>query len=79
MYQQMEQAAIIKKAHPDLPVFVYSGFGFAAGFNNGTWPALDSVVKDPKGSPYRDFFLQALHLSCGEPIGKIIGDARALD
>jgi hypothetical protein len=58
VYTQIEQAAIIKKAHPALPVFVYSGFGFAAGFNNGTWPALDSVVKDPKGSPYRDYFLQ---------------------
>ena len=58
VYTQIEQAAIIKKAHPGMPVFVYSGFGFAAGFNNGTWPALNSVLKDPKGSPYRDFFLQ---------------------
>ena len=58
VYTQIEQAAIIKKAHPDMPVFVYSGFGFAAGFNNGTWPALESVLKDPKGSPFRDFFLQ---------------------
>jgi hypothetical protein len=37
---------------------VYSGFGFAAGFNNGTWPVLQDVLKDPKASPYRDFFLQ---------------------
>ena len=48
VYTQIEQAAIIKKAHPGMPVFVYSGFGFAAGFNNGTWPALNSVLKDPK-------------------------------
>ena len=54
VYTQLEQAAIIKKAHPGMPVFVYSGFGFAAGFNNGTWPALQSVLKDPKGSPYRE-------------------------
>ena len=58
VYTQLEQAAIIKKAHPGMPVFVYSGFGFAAGFNNGTWPALESVLKDRLGSPYRDFFLQ---------------------
>ena len=58
VYTQIEQAAIIKKAHPGMPVFVYSGFGFAAGFNNGTWPALESVIKDRVGSPYRDFFLQ---------------------
>merc|ERR1712166_436259 len=58
VYTQIEQAAIIKKAHPSLPVFVYPGYGFAAGFNNGTWPALESVLKDREGSPYRDFFLQ---------------------
>ena len=31
VYKQMEQAAIIKKRFPDLPVYVYTGFGNADG------------------------------------------------
>ena len=29
VYEQITQAAIIKERHPDLPVFVYCGFGWA--------------------------------------------------
>ena len=59
VYTQLTQAAIIKAAHPTLPVFVYCGYGFAFGLNAGTLPVMESVRKDPQGSPYRDFFLQA--------------------
>lgn len=61
VYTQLTQAAIIKARHPDLPVFVYCGYGFAFGLNAGTWPVMESVMKDPVGSPYRDFFLQSAH------------------
>jgi hypothetical protein len=36
VYLQLTQAGIIKDKHPDLPVFVYCGFGFAFGLNAGT-------------------------------------------
>jgi len=52
VYLQLTQAAIIKEAHPSMPVFVYTGFGFAFGLNAGTWAIMD----DPS---YKDYFLQA--------------------
>eukprot|EP01048_Picozoa_sp_COSAG05_P004453 COSAG05_NODE_240_length_13119_cov_122.275806_2_plen_346_part_00 len=61
VYTQLTQAAIIKNKHPELPVFVYCGYGFAFGLNAGTWPVMESVSKDPVGSPFRDFFLQSEH------------------
>jgi len=61
VYTQLTQAAIIKNKHPDLPVFVYCGYGFAFGLNAGTWPVMESVLADPNSSPYRDFFLQSAH------------------
>ena len=61
VYAQMEQAAIIKSRHPDLPVFVYCGYGFAFGLNAGTWPPMKSVMNDPQNSPFRNWFLQSEH------------------
>merc|ERR1711934_243539 len=61
VYTQLTQAAIIKNKHPNLPVFVYCGYGFAFGLNAGTWPIMESVLKDPVGSEYRDYFLQSAH------------------
>jgi len=52
VYLQLTQAAIIKDAHPKMPVFVYCGFGFAFGLNSGTW----AIMNDPV---YKDFFLQS--------------------
>ena len=50
-YPQLTQAGIIKDKHPDLPVFVYTGFGWAMGLN----AAVDAIWHDPS---YKDFFLQ---------------------
>jgi len=61
VYYQLAQAAIIKERHPDMPVFVYCGFGWAMGLNNASFPPIMSVMKDPVNSPYRDFFLQSTH------------------
>ena len=47
VYTQLTQAAIIKAKHPDLPVFVYCGYGFAFGLNAGTFPVMQDVMKDP--------------------------------
>ena len=47
VYTQLTQAAIIKSRHPDIPVFVYCGYGFAFGLNAGTFPVMQSVMKDP--------------------------------
>ena len=51
VYLQLTQAGIIKDKHPDLPVFVYTGFGWAMGLN----AAVDAIWHDPS---YKDFFLQ---------------------
>ena len=47
VYTQLTQAAIIKSRHPDIPVFVYCGYGFAFGLNAGTFPVMQDVMKDP--------------------------------
>jgi hypothetical protein len=52
VYEQITQAAILKNKHPDLPVFVYCGFGWGMGLNAGVLP----IMNDPN---YKDFFLQA--------------------
>ena len=52
VYAQLTQAAAIKDAHPDLPVFVYCSFGWAFGMNAAVWP----LMSDPA---YSDYFLQA--------------------
>lgn len=49
---QLTQAAILKDAHPTLPVFVYTSFGWAFGMNAAVWP----LMADPA---YKDFFLQS--------------------
>ena len=36
IYAQLAQAAILKRRHPSLPVFVYAGFGSASGFEEWT-------------------------------------------
>ena len=66
VYAQLDQAAIIKAHYPDLPVFVYTGFGNADGYNEATWklmaPAFENcTVNQPcnHGAPYADYFLQS--------------------
>eukprot|EP01051_Picozoa_sp_SAG22_P003903 SAG22_NODE_198_length_15480_cov_24.005526_11_plen_171_part_00 len=61
VYTQLSQAAIIKSKHPDLPVFVYCGFGFAFGLNAGTFPVMTDVLEKKNESQYSDFFLQSAH------------------
>jgi len=51
-HRTLAQAAILKDAHPSLPVFVYTAFGWAFGMNDEVWP----LMADPQ---YRDFFLQS--------------------
>ena len=52
VYPQNTQMGIIKDAHPSLPVFVYTSFGWAFGMNAAVWP----LMSDPQ---YKDFFLQS--------------------
>ena len=52
VYPQLTQMAIIKDAHPSLPVLVYCSFGWAFGMNAAVWP----LMSDPS---YKDFFLQS--------------------
>jgi len=52
VYAQLAQAAIIKAAHPNLPVYVYCSFGWAFGQNAAVYP----IMNDPA---YKDFFLQS--------------------
>ena len=52
VYPQLTQMAIIKDAHPSLPVLVYCSLGWAFGMNAAVWP----LMSDPR---YKDFFLQS--------------------
>jgi hypothetical protein len=40
VYPQLTQMAIIKDAHPSLPVFVYCSLGWAFGMNAAVWPLM---------------------------------------
>eukprot|EP00965_Chrysotila_dentata_P212964 6187362-Pleurochrysis_carterae.AAC.2 len=53
VYAQLAQAAILKGAHPHLPVFVYAGFGWGFGMNAAVQP----LMAQPEG--YQDWFLQS--------------------
>jgi hypothetical protein len=67
VYEQMDQAAIIKKKFPKMPVYVYTGFGNADGYNNHTWQVMkgasdgcpDNQPCRVTPAPYTDWFLQA--------------------
>ena len=52
VYPQLTQMAIIKDAHPSLPVFVYCSLGWAFGMNAAVWP----LMSEPR---YKGFFLQS--------------------
>ena len=52
LYAQLAQAAILKRAHPGLPVFVYAGFGGASGFEENTNRAMYNPA-------FSDFFMQS--------------------
>ena len=52
VYAQLTQAALIKRAHPDLPTFVYANFGGALGFDAAT----HAIMHD---SRYAQFFMQS--------------------
>ena len=41
IYPQLAQAAIIKGAHPQLPVLAYTSFGWAFGMNAAVWPIMN--------------------------------------
>ena len=55
VYTQLTQAAILKSAHPSMPVFVYTGFANADAYNWATRPLM-LLAKDPA---YSQMFLQA--------------------
>jgi hypothetical protein len=64
----MEQARLIKAKFPKLPVYVYTGFGNADGYNNHTWEVMKGASDGcpgnqpcrPTPAPYTDWFLQAV-------------------
>ena len=66
VYTQLSQAAIVKNRHPDLPVYVYTGFGNADGYNAATWPLIKGASDGCRGhqpcrkvpEPYTDWFLE---------------------
>lgn len=65
-YAQLSQAAILKARQPELPVFVYAGFGNANGYNAATWEIIKSASDGCPGhqpcrqvaAPYTDWFLE---------------------
>mmetsp|Transcript_23666 Transcript_23666/g.54190 ORF Transcript_23666/g.54190 Transcript_23666/m.54190 type:complete len:414 (+) Transcript_23666:3-1244(+) len=66
VYAQLAQAAVVKAEHPELPVFVYTGFGNANGYNAATWPLIKGASDGCPGhqpcrkvpEPYTDWFLE---------------------
>merc|ERR1711907_606882 len=52
VYAQLAQAAVIKAAYPEMPVYVYTSFGWAFGMNAAVYP----IMNDPA---YEDFFLRS--------------------
>jgi len=66
VYAQLTQAAIVKAKHPTLPVFVYTGFGNADGYNAATWDLIKGASDGCRGhqpcrkvpEPYTDWFLE---------------------
>ena len=69
VYSQLNQAAIVKSRHPDLPVYVYTGFGNADGYNAATWPIIKGASDGCPGhqpcrkvpEPYTDWVLETDH------------------
>jgi hypothetical protein len=67
VYSQIEQAAVIKAKFPDMPVYIYTGFGNADFYNNETWTIVKDTVKGCANNqpcrvtpaPYTDWFLQS--------------------
>lgn len=66
VYSQLNQAAILKDRHPTLPVYVYTGFGNADGYNAASWPVIRGASDGCHGNqpcrrvpePYSDWVLQ---------------------
>lgn len=66
VYAQIDQVAILKERHPQLPVYVYTGFGNADGYNAATWPVIKGASEGcarnqpcrPLPEPYADWVLQ---------------------
>ena len=66
IYSQLNQAAILKARHPELPVYVYAGFGNADGYNAATWEIIKSASDGCPGhqpcrkvaEPYADWVLE---------------------
>jgi hypothetical protein len=66
VYAQLNQAAILKARHPDLPVFAYTGFGNADGYNAVTFDIIRTASDGcpnhqpcrSVAEPYRDWVLE---------------------
>ena len=66
IYAQLNQAAILKARIPTLPVYVYTGFGNANGYNAATWEIISSASRGCPGhqpcrkvaKPYTDWVLE---------------------
>jgi hypothetical protein len=49
VYAQLAQAAIVKDRHPQLPIYVYTDFGNADGYNAATWELLKGASDGCRG------------------------------
>lgn len=66
VYAQISQAAALKSRYPQLPVYVYTGFGNADGYNAATWPIISAASDGCPGhqpcrripEPFAGWFLQ---------------------
>jgi len=79
VYTQLTQASIIKSKFPDLPVFVYTGFGFAFGMNGQTFDIMNDPTKQDwflqseKGPVFTETNCQQAHTSPGATGGRCKG------
>jgi len=63
IYAQLNQAAILKERKPELPIFVYAGFGNANGYNANTWESASDGCPNHQpcrkvAEPYTDWVLE---------------------
>lgn len=66
LYAQINQAALLKARHPELPIFLYAGFGFAPGFDTHIWEVIRTASDGcphhqpcrPVAEPFTDWVLE---------------------
>eukprot|EP00040_Diaphanoeca_grandis_P007407 m.40818 g.40818 ORF g.40818 m.40818 type:complete len:428 (+) comp18624_c0_seq1:210-1493(+) len=79
VYTQLTQASIIKSKFPNLPVFVYTGFGFAFGMNGESWTVMNDLTKkdwflqSKQGPVYTQTNCEQTHTSPGATEGRCVG------